>query len=133
VAFVLDASIAACWCFRDEADARAELAFNRLDDDTALVPTLWWFEIRNVVLLGERRMRISPQEVAIFLKRLARLTIDLAPTPENDDVVDLARKHRLTFYDAAYLELAKRERLALATLDDELALAARVEGIALVE
>jgi predicted nucleic acid-binding protein len=130
--FVLDASIAACWCFHDEHDPRADAAYDLLYDDQALVPLQWWFEVRNVVLLGERRQRISEDYAASFLDRLERCSIELAALPDHASVLLLARRHRLTFYDAAYLELAQRERIALATLDDELAAAARAEGVALV-
>ena len=66
------------------------------------------------------------------MERLARMAIRIAPMPRDADIFALARKHRLTFYDAAYLELAQREGLALATLDDELSNAARNEQISLV-
>ena len=130
--FVLDASVAACWYFEDEHDSRADAALQMLDGDSALAPVLWWFEIRNVIVLGERRRRASEQYTAGFLGYLQQLPIELAALPDRADVFTLARRHRLTFYDAAYLELAQRERIALATLDDDLAAAARVEGVALV-
>jgi predicted nucleic acid-binding protein len=132
VPFVLDASIAACWYFEDEHDMRADVALQMLDSDSALAPVQWWFEVRNVVVLGERRRRASEQYTAEFLNYLHKLPIELAALPDQADVFALARRHRLTFYDASYLELAKRERLALATLDNELVAAARVEGVALV-
>ena len=130
--YVLDASIAACWCFHDEQDQRADTAFDLLEKDHALVPTHWWFEVRNVALTGERRKRISEVETKQFLGRLGRMTITAAPLPDGMTVIELARRYRLTFYDAAYLELAKRERLPLATLDNALANAARAEGIVLI-
>ena len=130
--FVLDASIAACWCFHDEHDSRADAAYDLLYDDRALVPLQWWFEVRNVVLFGERRQRISEDYAASFLDHLERCSIELAALPDHTNVLVLARRHRLTFYDAAYLELAQRERIALATLDNELAMAARAEGVALI-
>jgi predicted nucleic acid-binding protein len=130
--FVLDASVAACWCFHDEHDPRADAAYDLLYDDHAQVPLQWWFEVRNVVLMGERRQRISEDYVASFLDHLERCSIEFTTLPDHTSVLLLARRHRLTFYDAAYLELAQRERIALATLDDELAAAARAEGVALV-
>lgn len=130
--FVLDASIAACWCFHDEHDPRADAAWSRLDHERARVPILWWFEIRNVILQGERRGRVGETNTTGFLGRLQRLPIDLVALPDHGDVLALARRHRLTFYDAAYLELAKRENVALATLDDALAAAALTEGLELV-
>jgi predicted nucleic acid-binding protein len=133
VTFVLDASIVGSWCFHDEHDARADAAYDRLFDDRARAPILWWFEVRNVVLLGERRKRITEQYALEFLDRVEDLAVDLAPWPDQVVVLALARRHRLTFYDAVYLDLALRERLPLATLDGALAAAAHAEGVPLVE
>ena len=130
--YVLDASIAGCWCFPDERDPRAEAAVDLLDEERALVPLHWWFEIRNVVLLGARRSRITEEHALRFLVRLNSLPIDLARLPGDAAVYALAREHRLTFYDACYLELAKREKVSLATLDVALASAAAAEGVPLV-
>jgi predicted nucleic acid-binding protein len=130
--YVLDASIAACWGYHDEQDSRADAAYERLAEDRAIVPLHWWFELRNVLLIGERRKRIPEQHTADFLRRLSRLPIELAELPSAAAVFSFARGHRLSFYDAAYLELAKREKTALATLDDQLARAAVAEGVPLV-
>ncbi|HKS61553.1 MAG TPA: type II toxin-antitoxin system VapC family toxin [Xanthobacteraceae bacterium] len=132
MAFVIDASVAACWFFPDETDPIASQAWLRVHDDTAIVPAHWWFEIRNTMLIGERRARLTEQQITFAMERLARMAIRHDPIPYDADVFALARKHRLTFYDAAYLELAQREGLALATLDDKLVAAARSEQIALV-
>jgi predicted nucleic acid-binding protein len=132
VPFVLDASVAACWFFPDEKNLVASQAWLLVHQDDAIVPTHWWFEIRNTLITGERRGRITERHTSFALERLARMTIDHAELPPDRDVLALARKHRLTFYDAAYLELAKREGLALATLDIELADAAQAENVPLV-
>jgi predicted nucleic acid-binding protein len=135
VPFILDASIVGCWCFHDEHDARADVAWDRLERgrESALVPTHWWFEVRNILLLGERRGRVTEAYSGGFLQRLERFAIERAGLPDQVGVFAIARKHRLTFYDAAYLELAKREGLALATLDNELEDAARAEQVPLVK
>ena len=132
--FVLDASIVGCWCFQDENDARAQVAWNllELDHESAVVPLHWWFEVRNVALHGERRGRLTEDYTSRFFRVLERFAINHAPRPEHVAVLALARKHRLSFYDAVYLELAQRERLALATLDNELITAAPLEGIRLI-
>jgi predicted nucleic acid-binding protein len=134
VAFVLDASIVGCWCFQDEDDARATAAWRLLESssDDALVPAHWWFEVRNVVLQGERRGRVTAESGGKFIAGLERFVIDHAPLPDGFAVLMLARKYRLTFYDAVYLELAQRAGLALATLDQQLANAARAEDVTLV-
>jgi len=130
--FVLDASVAACWCFHDEHNPSADAAYDLLYEDHALVPLQWWFEVRNVILLGERRQRISEEYATSFLDHLERCAIEFAALPDHASVFALARRHRLTFYDAVYLELAQRERIGLATLDDDLAAAAGAEGVALI-
>lgn len=133
--FVLDASIVGCWCFHDEHDARADAAWDLLElrGESALVPIHWWFEIRNVLLHGERRGRVSEDYSVQFLRGLEKFAIRQMSLPDQFAVLTLARRHRLTFYDAVYLELAQREGLAIATLDDEITVAARAEGLTLVE
>ena len=132
--FVLDASIVGCWCFQDEHDARADAAWDLLERDreSALVPLHWWFEVRNVALHGERRGRLTEDYTSRFFQILARFATVAAPLPEHSSVLTLARRHQLSFYDAVYLELAQRERLALATLDNELIKAAPLEGVRLI-
>ena len=131
--FVLDASVAAAWCFHDEQDARADAAFALMQRDaSALVPPLWWFEVRNAGLLGVRRKRITENQMTTFFSRLARMLIDIAELQEETPVFALAQRHRLSFYDAAYLELAQRQDIALATLDQALARAAVAENVALI-
>jgi predicted nucleic acid-binding protein len=130
--FVLDASVTACWFFPDEIHPDAFEAWRRSDTDPMLVPLHWWFEVRNTILMAERRGRVDARYISYVLTRLAQLPFVEDEKPDDESVLDLARRHRLTFYDAAYLELAKRERVALATLDDRLAKAAAAEGVPLV-
>jgi predicted nucleic acid-binding protein len=130
--FVLDASIAACWAFEDEDHPTATLALERIRSDEARVPSLWWFEERNTLIINERRGRLAEADTAAFLRGLSRLGVTLDRSPEEVGVLTLARKHRLTVYDASYLELAQRESLALATLDADLARAARSENVLLI-
>jgi predicted nucleic acid-binding protein len=130
--FVLDASVAACWAFEDEDHPIATAALDRVRRDEATVSSLWWFEVRNTLIVSERRGRIAEADTAAFLHELARLDVTIDHTPVESNVLALARKHRLTVYDAAYLELARRGRAALATLDSALIRAAMVESISLV-
>ena len=109
MSFVLDASIAACWAFPDEQDARADTAFARVRVEDALVPSLWWFEVRNILVVNERRKRITESGTNSFFRELARLRIRVDREPEESTVLRLARAHRLSVYDASYLELALRE------------------------
>ena len=129
---VLDASVAACWAFDDEDHPLAARALDRLRAEPALVPALWWFEVRNVLVVNERRDRLTEAVTAAFLRAVARLDIAIDRTPDSAAVLALARAHRLSVYDAAYLELAQRAAAPLATLDAALARAARDEGVALI-
>jgi predicted nucleic acid-binding protein len=129
---VLDSSIVGCWCFPDEASPIADAAFDQLGTDQAVVPVLWWFEVRNVLVVNERRGRIDPPASAAFLADLEKLPIHYDREVEGATVLALARAHRLTVYDAAYLELAGRIGAPLATLDRQLARAARAAGVPLL-
>ena len=126
--FVLDASIPTCWALLDEEDPRADTAFARIKSDEAVVPSLWWFEIRNILVVNERRKRITESDTGVFLRDLAGLRVRVDREPENSVVLRLARTHGLSVYDASYLELAVREAIPLATLDAQLTVAARAEG-----
>jgi predicted nucleic acid-binding protein len=132
MAFVLDASVTACWAFQDEDHPDASLAFLQIRTEEAVVPCLWWFEVRNILIVNERRRRITESSTASFLLNLSLLRIRVDPVPDEGAVLRLARTHRLSVYDAAYLELAQREGLPLATLDADLQKAAACEGVALV-
>jgi predicted nucleic acid-binding protein len=132
MAFVLDASITACWAFPDEDHPDASRAFDQMRTGEAVVPSLWWFEVRNILVVNERRRRIAESDTAAFLVNLSRLRIRVDRDPEEGAVLRLARTHRLSVYDAAYLELAQRNGVPLATLDADLQKAAAVEGVALL-
>ena len=130
--FVLDASIVACWAFADEDHPVADLALERVRTDEARVPALWWFEVRNILIVNERRKRLMESDTALFLRQLARLRLSVDRSPDETEVLMLARQHRLSVYDASYLELARRDRVSLATLDKELRTAALVAGATLL-
>jgi predicted nucleic acid-binding protein len=130
--FVLDASTAMAWAFEDEWRPSASVAYDRIRRDAALVPSLWWFEVRNTLIVGERRKRITEQATEAFLRHLSRLRVTLDHSPDESAILDLARRHKLTVYDAAYLDLARRENMSLATFDGSLIRAARAEKIPLI-
>jgi predicted nucleic acid-binding protein len=130
--FVLDASIAACWALLDENHPIADLALERLRTDEARVPALWWFEIRNILIVNERRKRVTERDTVGFLRNLARLPVMIDRSPTQADVLALARRHRLSVYDASYLELAHRDGVLLATLDKQLGAAASATGVNLL-
>lgn len=130
--FVLDASAAATWCLPDEQAHTADRAFDRLTTDEAVVPQLWWFEIRNVLIISERRGRLTADDTTAFLRDLGRLPIRVDASPGERLVIALARTHGLTVYDAAYLELAVRLDAPVASMDRALNAAARSEGVGIV-
>ena len=127
----MDASIVVAWAF-DEVNATASGARERMRREAAVAPALWWFEVRNALVQGERRGRFTELRTARFLRDISRLAITIDRAPSETGVLTLARRHRLTVYDAAYPELALREALPMATLDAALASAARAEMVLLV-
>ncbi len=130
--FVVDASVTACWLLPGESHPLALVARERLLSDSALVPRIWWFEVRNLLVVNERRGRLDVAKSDRALRILQRLPIEFDQRTNEERLLGLARAHRLSIYDAAYLELAARENLPLATLDDALAGAARAERVALM-
>lgn len=129
--FVLDASVVLTALFPDERNIQADSILAQLQFDRAVVPAHWWFETRNALVMAERRNRVSGDQIAAFLRRLSSFEVSIAPLPDENAVLALARYRRLTFYDAAYLELAKREHYTLATFDHELIAAANAERVPL--
>jgi predicted nucleic acid-binding protein len=130
--FALDASVTITWAIRDEDHPIADLALRELQSGSAIVPGIWWYEIRNILVLCERRGRISAADSNRFLRDLEPLHIDIDFPGSGAHVMDLSRKHKLSVYDAAYLALAIREHLPLATMDKDLAAAALAEGVTLL-
>ncbi len=117
MAFVLDASVAGSWAFENERSSFAEGVLDRMESESAVVPALWWFEVRNLVIASERRGRITPTGSDTFLELLQRLSIEVDSAPDSGEILRLSRARGLTVYDAAYLELALRRGVPLATLD----------------
>ena len=132
--FVLDASIILTWCFPDEESQKAlEISERIAAGERVAVPAFWRHEILNALLVGERRKRITPELTQTFLDDLDRLPVDVDP-PAGAPVAfkttqALCRKHALTAYDAAYLELAMRDNQPLATVDEQLRRAALAESV----
>ena len=127
--FVLDASVAGPWILADEPSEAAARIAHRLLSEEALVPALWWYEVRNLLVVCERRGRLERSESDLFLSRLADYPILVDAEVDWDAAMRLARRHQLTEYDASYLELAIRSRVQLATLDVALQRAAGKEGV----
>ncbi len=131
MALVPDVSAILSQALDDEDATFAEAVIGAIANDEAVVPMLFWYEIRNVLVMAERRKRITVARSTAFLSDLALLPFAVDDLPREASVLDLARRRSLTVYDAAYLELAHRKDIPLATLDHALAKAARREGVTL--
>ena len=129
---VIDVSISATWCFKDEATDYTENLLDAVSGSSeATAPTLWAYKIRNSVLSGVRRKRITQADADAFLQSIADLRIILVDPVSYDDIFALAGRHKLTVYDASYLDLAIRLQLPLASFDAELIRAAAQVGVAM--
>jgi predicted nucleic acid-binding protein len=133
--FVLDASVALAWCFpgdptEDTPYSRRILA--KLSTDDAVVPEIWAFEIANIIFVAcNKRKRINQRQIDEYLQRLKALPIrvEYADLWANVALESQARRWNLPAYDAAYIDLALRRKLPLATADDDLKRTAAAEGI----
>jgi predicted nucleic acid-binding protein len=130
VTLVIDSSITLSWYFDDEWTPESQAVLDDIGDNGAIVPALWHFEVANGLQVAVRRKRIDAAYRDSTLMDLEEL--DIAVDTESIDyvwsaTVKLAERHALTVYDAAYLELAQRRRLSLATLDTALIRAANTE------
>ena len=132
MAFVLDASVTIVWAMKDEAHPLADLVLNQLDMEEALVPSIWWYEVRNILVINERRKRISESDASKFLRDLVDFPIRMTDISDHSDLLKPARQFGISVYDAAYLELAIRERIPLASLDKALRTAAQAASVPLL-
>jgi predicted nucleic acid-binding protein len=124
--FVLDSSVTMSWCFEDELDPYAERVLDSLNDREALVPEHWKLEVANAMLTGTREGRLDEAQAERFLDRLLKLPITISDSPISVEAAfSVGREYKLVSYDAAYLHLARREGIPLATNDRPLRRAAR--------
>jgi predicted nucleic acid-binding protein len=135
MSFVLDSSVALTWCFEDERTATTDALLDRVTDAGAVAPSLWPLEVLNGLVMAERRGRLDAQR----RHRMTSLLQALPVTIDSETVRNawqltshLAERFRLTVYDAAYLELAQRMNLPLASLDQELRSAGTALGVPLL-
>lgn len=130
--FVADCSVTMAWILPDETEPAAEALAETLVENTVVVPGLWPIEVANVLLVAVRQGRIAEGVIPELLARLGALPCETDPETGPrawTDSLRLARDHELSAYDAVYLELAVRRRIPLATLDGDLATAARSAGV----
>lgn len=126
--FVLDCSMTMAWCFEDESNEISEAILESLNESTAIVPTIWPLEVANVLLMAKKHKRITEVQAASFIDALTTLPIVVDPSTTSKamgSIFVLANSAALTIYDAAYLELALREKIPLYTLDKNLKNAAK--------
>ena len=131
MAFVLDISVTAAWGLCIEISSYAERLAMKLIEDGAVVPPIWRYEVSSLLAVLERRGLIRPDDADRFLAILQNYPIEVDPLIDQESSLSLAERHQISFYDAAYLELARRRKLPLATLDNWLRKAARAEGVPL--
>jgi predicted nucleic acid-binding protein len=135
MSFVVDNSVALAWCFEDEQTAGIMALLDRVTDAGAVAPQLWPIEALNGLLTAERRGRIEREvrkRLAGFLQELPIKIDDETARRSWTTTAHLAEQHRLTAYDATYLELAMRRGVPLATSDTALIAAAKVAGVQLL-
>jgi predicted nucleic acid-binding protein len=135
VSLVLDSSAALAWIYSDETTDAVQQVFDMVAEDGALVPALWRLDVANSLTVAVRRGRIDVEFRNAALADLALLDITTDPQTEAygwTTTLHLADRFRLTLYDAAYLELAHRRSLPLASLDEDLRVAGRALGVPLL-
>ena len=133
--FVVDSSVTLTWCFEEERTAATEYLLDMVTDSGAIAPALWPLEVLNALLVAEKRKRVDFTRRHELISALRSLPITLDTKTSSQAWMttnQLAEQYRLTIYDSAYLELARRLTLPLATLDADLREAARALGVSLL-
>jgi predicted nucleic acid-binding protein len=133
--FVVDNSVVMTWCFSDETNKYSDAVLDSLNSSTAFVPSTWPLEVGNILLVAKRRKRLSEADSTRFIALIAELPIVIEqeePERMKRDILALARKHKISTYDASYLDLAMRKGLPIASLDKDLRKAARRSRVAIL-
>ena len=128
---VLDSSITVAWILGGEPSAHADAILQEVTEIGGVAPALWWVEVRNALVIAERKERLTQEDTLVAVQAIDALGIHLDQAPDSASLFRLARAHGLTAYDAMYLELSIRQQRPLATLDRRLSAAAQAEGITL--
>jgi len=133
---ILDCSVTASWFIPDEFSKSSFNIRDKIRERGAIVPTIWSLEVGNVLLISERRKRITKeqrQKALYILKDLPIKTDELTFKNAWFETIELAEKYNLTLYDACYLELVLRYNSILATFDNNLKQAAKLAGVVLLD
>jgi len=134
--FVIDNSVVMSWCFQDETNKYADVVLGFLEEGTAYVPAIWPLEVSNVLLVADRRKRLSQADGSYFISLLFELPIIVEQeSPERmlSEILALAREYKLSSYDASYLDLAMRKGLPLATTDMNIIAAAKRSSVSIIK
>ena len=129
---VIDNSVVLAWCMADEEHQVAEQAMRLAVEHGAVVPSIWRYELWNALIVNERRGRLTAEDARQVLRDLAELHIERDGDHDEPRLLALARQWNLSAYDAAYLEVAVRRQLAIASLDNRLVDAATGANVPLV-
>ncbi len=130
--FVVDNSVVMSWCFKDETNQYADAILDCLSDATAFVPSIWPLEVVNLLLVAERKKRLSEADSVRFITLLSQLPIIVEherPERMMKDLLALGRSNNLSSYDASYLDLSMRKGIPIATLDTRLITASKKTNI----
>jgi len=133
--FVIDNSVVMSWCFQDETSKYTDAVLGHLEEATAYVPAIWPLEVGNVLLVAERRKRLSQADSSRFISLLFDLPIIVEQElPERmlSEILSLAREYKLSSYDASYLDIAMRKGLPIASTDKHILAAAKRSNIPIV-
>ena len=133
--FVIDASVVMTWCFKDEVSRYADSILDSLEHFTAITPCIWPLEVGNVLLVAERKNRLSEAASIRFVALLSELPISVDQEPPErtiKEIFALAREHKLSTYDASYLDLAMKKGIPIATLDNRLISAAKRSNVSIM-
>ncbi len=134
--FVVDNSVVMSWCFKEEVNSYSNAVLDSFAEFSAFVPSIWPQEVVNVLLVAERRKCLSEKDSVYFIRLLQQLPIFVEyerPQGVMKDILGLARVHRLSSYDASYLDLAMKKNLSLATLDKMMRKAAKAVNVKIFE
>ena len=133
--FVIDTSVVMPWCFKDEVSEYVDSVLDSLEHFTAIAPSIWPLEVGNVLLAAERKNRLSEADSIRFIALLSELPISVDQEPPErmiKEIFALAREHKLSTYDASYLDLAMKKGVPIATLDNRLITAAKRSNVSIM-
>ena len=126
---VVDNSVFLAWCMGEENEVAATQTLLHVVNEGGIAPRIWWYEFRNALLANERRGRISPEQASRILTAGLALNVEIDGSHDEAQLLDFSRRFDLTAYEAAFLEVAFRHRLPLATFDHHLCKAAETAGV----